>query len=120
MFSDIFDEKPREIRPKRRIEDPREFLTAVMNKDPAVMNSEYLHQQMRAAIELLPYTHPKLAVTAVVTEQDFATLLERRIQNFERIQNGKSLEAKPQPTIEATIETPKPLPRVADRRFRRM
>jgi hypothetical protein len=34
MFSDIFEEKPKGIRPKRRIEDPREFLTAVMNEDP--------------------------------------------------------------------------------------
>src|SRR6266403_1042308 len=92
MFSDIFEEKAKEVRPKRRIEDPREFLTAVMNEDPEVMNSDYLSVRMRAAIELLPYSHPKLAVTAVVSEQDFATLLDRRLA---RIAETKLIEAQP-------------------------
>jgi hypothetical protein len=114
MFSDIFEDKPKEIRPKRRIEDPREFLTAVMNEDPAVMNSEHLQQQMRAAIELLPYTHPKLAVVAQVTENDIATLLDRRIKRMEQM---KVIEAQPQTQ---TIDAPKPLPRLNDRRYRRI
>ena len=55
-------------------EDPLAFLKAVyMNADLP------LSVRMRAAIEVLPFTHPKLAVTAQVTENDFATLLDRRI-----------------------------------------
>ena len=86
--------------------DPLDFLKAVY------MNAELpLSVRMRAAIELLPFTHPKLAVTAMVTENDIATLLDRRLKRIEAM-NGK----QPQ-TIEAK---PPPLPRLADRRFRRV
>ena len=34
--------------------------------------------RMRAAMAAIPFETPKLAVTAVVTEQDFATLLDRK------------------------------------------
>jgi hypothetical protein len=87
--------------------DPLKFLKAVyMNADLP------LSVRMRAAIELLPFTHPKLAVTALVNEQDFATLLDRRLKRIE------AMNGKPQ-TIDQTIEAKPPLPRVADRRFRR-
>jgi len=83
------------------------------------MNAELpLSVRMRAAIELLPFTHPKLAVTAVVSEQDFATVLDRRLK---RIEEMKLIEAKP--TIDgvegkaADVRLP---PVVPDRRFRRM
>jgi hypothetical protein len=73
-----------------------------------------LSVRMRAAIELLPFTHPKLAVTALVNEQDFATLLDRRLKRIEQ------MERQPQ-TIDQTIEAkPPPLPRLVDRRFRRV
>jgi len=87
--------------------DPLSFLKAVyMNADLP------LSVRMRAAIELLPFTHPKLAVTAVVSEQDFATALDRRLK---RIEQMKLLEKK---TIngdavfsEMTIEPePQPVP----------
>jgi hypothetical protein len=49
--------------------DPLKFLTAVY------LNAELpLSVRMKAAIELLPFTHAKLAVTAVVSEQDFAAV----------------------------------------------
>jgi hypothetical protein len=87
--------------------EPLKFLKAVyMNADLP------LSVRMRAAIELLPFTHPKLAVTALVNEQDFATLLDRRLKRIE------AMNGKPQ-TIDQTIEAKPPLPRVADRRFRR-
>jgi hypothetical protein len=115
MFSDIFDEKPKGIKPKRRIEDPREFLMAVMNEDPEVMNSDYLVVRMKAAIELLPYSHPKLAVTAVVSENDFAALLDRRL---ERMKEVRQIEAKPNNGGEKVdARLPPPIP---DRRFRRI
>jgi hypothetical protein len=74
--------------------------------------------RMRAAIAALPFEAPKLAVTAIVTEHDFATLLDQRIKNMERINNGNGgvIEAKPVPQVEARPQ----MPRVADRRFRRI
>jgi hypothetical protein len=85
---------------------------------PKVEIKDPLSVRMRAAVELMPYIHPKLAVTAVVTEHDFATLLDQRIANMQRINNGNGgvIEAKPTPMI----ETKPPMPRVADRRFRRL
>jgi hypothetical protein len=67
--------------------------------------------RLRAAIAALPHEVPRLAVTALVNEQSFAELLERRIKRMEAM-NGN----QPQ-TIEAK---PPPLPRLADRRFRRV
>ena len=59
---------------------------------------------------------PKLAVTAVVSERDFATLLDRRLK---RIEEMKLIE----PAINngnSQVEIKHPLPRVPDRRFRRI
>src|SRR6516162_6176107 len=47
--------------------------------------------RMRAAGLAIPYEVPKLAVTAVVSEQDFATVLDRRLK---RIEEMKLLENK--------------------------
>jgi hypothetical protein len=69
--------------------------------------------RLRAAIAALPHEVPRLAVTALVNEQSFAELLEKRIKRMEAM-NGQPPSQGPQ------IETPKPLPRIADRRFRRM
>jgi hypothetical protein len=104
--------------------DPLKFLTAVyMNADLP------LSVRMRAAIELLPFTHPKLAVVAQVTENDLATLLDRRIKRYEEMKlieamNGnQQTQIIDQPTIEQPqpqIETPRPKPTTNDRRYRRL
>jgi len=44
-----------------------------------------LTTRMRAAIAALPHEVPKLAVTAVVSEQDFATVLDRRLKRIEEM-----------------------------------
>ena len=85
--------------------DPLSFLKAVyMNADLP------LSVRMRAAIELLPFTHPKLAVTAVVSEQDFATVLDRRLK---RIEEMKANAIGATPVIDGEKVD-------ADRRFRRI
>jgi len=78
-----------------------------------------LSVRMRAAMVCLPFETPKLAVTAQITEQDFATLLDRRLKRIEEMKlieaNGaKIIEAQPQP-----VETKPVLARTNDRRFRR-
>ena len=73
-----------------------------------------LSVRTRAAIEMLPFTHPKLAVTAMVSEQDFATVLDRRLKRIEEMK-AKVIEAKP-PQIEAKSN---PMPSIADM-YRRM
>jgi hypothetical protein len=79
-----------------------------------------LSVRMRAAIAALPFEAPKLAVTYQASEQDFASLLDRRLQ---RIAEMKLIEAKPRPTQptnngdKADARLPPPIP---DRRFRRI
>jgi hypothetical protein len=77
--------------------------------------------RLRAAIAALPHEVPRLAVTALVNEQSFAELLDRRIKRMEAM-NGKpqpQTQTIEQPTIEQSIDAKPPPPRVADRRFRR-
>jgi hypothetical protein len=82
-----------------------EFLKAVY------CNNELpLATRMRAAIAALPFENPKLAVSALVNEQDFATMLDRRIA---RLKEVRLIEQQ-------KVETKMPLPRIADRRFRRI
>ena len=70
--------------------------------------------RIRCAIASLPHEVPRLQVSALVNEHSFAELLEARIKKFDAM-NGQT-QVIDQPQIEA-----KPvLPRVADRRFRRM
>jgi hypothetical protein len=74
-----------------------------------------LSTRMRAAIAALPFESPKLAVTAQVSEQDFATLLDQRLERLKQMENGrtKSIETTP------PVEVKPPPPRIPDRRFRR-
>jgi hypothetical protein len=74
---------------------------------------------MRAAMACLPHEFSKLIATAVVNDQSFAEVLERRLK---RIEEAKIIEAKPTPTngTPTNGSDARPLPRLADRRFRRM
>jgi hypothetical protein len=57
---------------------------------------------------------PKLAVTAMVSEQDFATLLDQRLKRMEAM---RTVEARPQPQVEVKP----PMSRIADgRSYRRI
>jgi hypothetical protein len=65
---------------------------------------------------VLPFTHPKLAVTAVVSEQDFATVLDRRLKRIEEMK-ASAIEATP--AIDGEKVDARLQPRLPDRRFRR-
>jgi hypothetical protein len=77
--------------------------------------------RIRCAVAALPHEVPRLAVTAIVNEQDFATLLDQRLKRMDAM-NGKQQQIEQiieQPQTQM-IEASKPLARTADRRFRRM
>jgi hypothetical protein len=75
--------------------------------------------RIRAAGMALPHEHPKLAVVAQVTDQGFAELLDRRLKKLAAMeQNGSKAVAIDGPKPE--IEIRPPMPRVADRKYRRM
>ena len=89
-----------------------EFLQAVY------MNDELpLITRVRVAVACLPYEVPKLAVTAVVSEQDFATILDRRLK---RIEEMKANAIETTPVIDGEKVDVRLPPRLPDRRFRRI
>ena len=89
-----------------------EFLQAVYTNDDLPLVT-----RMRAAMACLPFEAPKLAVTAIIdSERDFAVILDRRIKRLQEMEAGKLIEAKPQPNA---VEVKPPMPRLADRRYRR-
>lgn len=103
--------------------DPLTFLQAVY------MNVELpLTVRMRAAIEILPYTHPRLAVTAVVNEGSFAELLDRRLARMEQLTEVRQIEASPTKTtinnakVSEVIEAKPSVPNrgAVDRKWRRI
>jgi hypothetical protein len=73
-----------------------------------------LTTRIRCAMACLPFECPKLAVTAQITEQDFATLLDRRLERIKQLKATAVIDAEP-----PQVETKQPLPRLADRRYRR-
>ena len=83
-----------------------------------------LPTRIRAATAALPHEHPKLAVTAMVTSDDFAIQLDHAIKR------SRQVETKPITNVTASdsaSDTPRPhvqvsnggKPFVPDRRFRR-
>jgi hypothetical protein len=94
--------------------DPLSFLKAVY------MDANLpLSVRMRAAIEVLPFTHPKRAVTAVVSEGNFADLLDRRIAKLQQMEQQKLIEAKPVKENGGNADARLP-PSIPDRRYRRI
>jgi hypothetical protein len=77
-----------------------------------------LQMRIRCAVAALPHEHPRLMVTAQVNEQSFAEILDRRLAKLREMENGKPPvvieNLKPQP-----VDVRPPMPRIADRRYRR-
>ena len=112
MFANLFEDKK-----QQEIEMPADGISLDLLRAVYRSNQLPLTTRMRAAIAALPFEVPKLAVTAVVSEQDFATLLDRRLA---RIAEAKANATKPQMIDgEPQVEAKPALPRLADRRYRR-
>ena len=96
-----------------REDDPLQLSANALRLDglQAVYRNPRLPLQMRirAMIAALPFETPKLAVTATVSEQDFATLLDRRLKRIEEMK-AKAIEATPPVEVK---------PALPDRRYRR-
>src|SRR5262249_45087476 len=99
-----------------------EFLQAVYCNDQLPLST-----RMRAAIAALPFEVPKLAVTAVVSEQDFATVLDRRLKRIEEMKLLENKVVSGEPVIiDRAIDlepqpAPPPLNRIYDKRgYRRI
>jgi hypothetical protein len=87
---------PQEPRPQE-IEIPADGMSLGLLQAVYRCASLPLRVRIRAAVAALPHEVPKLGITAVVSEQDFGTLLERRLQ---RIDQTKLIETKPTPPVE--------------------
>ena len=111
MFSDIFEERketPLDFQPNGLSID----LLRAVYRNPSVP----LSTRIRCAVAALPHEVPRLQVTAQVNEQSFAELLDRRLKRIEQMNE----QPRSQTQDHSQIEVTKPLPRIADRRFRRM
>jgi hypothetical protein len=73
--------------------------------------------RMRAAMACLPFETPKLLATAIVNENSFAELLERRLK---RISETKLIDAKPTQENGGNGADARLPPSIPDRRFRRI
>ena len=71
--------------------------------------------RMRAAIAAIPFETPKLSAAAQITENDFATLLDRRIRHYEEM---KMIEHQ-RPSEATAVEVKSPMS-TAERRLRRI
>src|SRR5262252_10580807 len=110
MFSNLFeDKKPEEIEiPPNGIS--LDLLQAVYRN-----SSLPLSTRMRAAGLALPHEVPRLAVTAQVSDQGIAELLDRRLK---RIEEMNLVEAKL--SAGGQTDAKRPFPRLPDSRFRRI
>jgi hypothetical protein len=111
MFSDVFEDKKEnliELGPNGMSID----LLRAVYRNPSIP----LPVRIRCAVAALPHEVPRLAVTALVNEQSFAELLDRRLKKIE------AMNGNPQPKTQV-IEQVDVRPKLAttnDRRFRRM
>jgi hypothetical protein len=107
MFSGIFEdreERPMEIGPNGMSID----LLRAVYRNPSIP----LPVRIRCAVACLPFELPKLSVSGIVeADGDIAAILDRRIK---RLQEAKLIEHTQQ------VETKPILPRIADRRYRRI
>ena len=86
-----------------------------------------LSTRIRAATAALPHEHPKLAVTAVVNEGDFADQLERAVERSRMTMiEAKPIETNVSASANEPSDTNRPVqtngsgkPTIIDRRYRK-
>ena len=106
MFSNIFEDKEDAQFDLGPAATALDLLQAVY-RDPG----QELHTRIRCAMACLPFQTPKLAVVAQITEQDIASVLDRRIAHYQRLQSQiKLIEAKPTKLEQSEQPEPKPKP----------
>ena len=113
-------EKPREIDIGKGMSI--DLLRAVY-RNPSIP----LPVRIRCAVAALPHEVPRLQVSALVNEQSFAEILDRRLKRIKEIENGNgelieapTQEVEIQPMLpRSTVEVRPPLAPTNDRRFRR-
>ena len=66
--------------------------------------------RIRCAMACLPFESPKLAVTAVVSEQDFATVLDRRLKRIQEMKLPENKVVNGGTTITDGTNDPEPQP----------
>ena len=110
MIDTLVDLQMIQDKPKPQgIEIPTDGISLDLLRAVYRNNQLPLTTRMRAGMAALPFEVPKLAVTAVVSEQDFATLLDRRLKRIEEMK-ANAIEATPQ------VEVKPALSRLSDRR----
>jgi hypothetical protein len=112
MFSDLFEDRKQQAVELPPNATSLDLLRAIYRSPHAELTT-----RIRCAMACLQYEHPRLQMVAQISEQSFAEVLERRLKKLREMeQNGKEIEApKPAPDIEIRP----PMPRIADRRYRR-
>ena len=56
--------------------------------------------RFRAAVAALPFESPKLSATAIITREDFATMLERAVERSGQASAMKQIDLTPEPSDE--------------------
>ena len=112
-----------EVRKREGVELPPDGMSLDLLRAVYRNSSIPLSTRIRCAIAALPFETPKLAVTAQVSEQDFATVLERRLNHLKQIEEMAVIETQPD-RLDAqlpprTADKP-PLPRITERGFKRI
>jgi hypothetical protein len=74
-----------------------------------------LHTRMRAAALCLPFEHPKLAVTAVLTDEDLGARLHRAIQRSAKVIEARQI-APPSANGQAVYDTAQAVSAAATKR----
>src|SRR5262245_9512456 len=105
MFANLFEDKK-----QQEIEIPADGISLDLLRAVYRNNQLPLTTRMRAAIAALPFESPKLAVTALVSEQDFATVLDRRLKRIEEMKLLEGRVVNGKPGISERIIEPEPPP----------
>ena len=98
--------------------NPVDFLMALFRD-----RTQPMTRRLRAAIECAPYVHSTFRATAIIQGGDFASRLERAVSRSKG-NAVKVIEAKPSSEGEGSklasiVEVRAPLPRAAEKRYRR-